>query len=785
MQAQIASVLSALLLGLCPLQLCAAATTSQSINASTGTLDVDYAGYLSKHDVVFNHPITIPESGSTVGNGRIGAMVWNKDGLHMQITGIDASEQTAFSAGLIHLYTAPGMDTSYAKFQQRLSLYDGLLTTRYDEDRKVTVMGSPDSEVLGIHVSDARPGVSQVTLDLTIWDVGQLEGGDVPNIATWRAVATSADAEGVALSRGQEDPGNFGYTLAATVQGARFTTKWVDARTVRLMISPSPSYTIWIACASRLNAPNHDSVKQADALLKQVGAKSYVETLGRYTNWWHAFWQKSFVEYSSSADDGDYLENLYYLYTYIIAAGSYASYPFHFIHGDFTASGDADSTKWSVGYWYWNQRDIYNSFLASNHAEILHAENRLYSRNFDTLATHTRHRYLIDGIWVPETMGWNGSARYTDDNPWVKNILSTGAEVAESMYAEYEYTADDAYLKTTVYPFVKAVAEFYINKLSRNADTGKYYMAMSNAHETYWNVQNAITDLAAIRSLFPIAIQTSRQLDLDGTMRGQWENVLDKLADYPVAEDGSRYAPHDPPAVQNRNLENVTCELLWPYGVTGIGAPDYQKALNGWLKRPYPYSNIWSNDAIQAARLGLGDEVLKGMTRLIQAYQSYPNGLTNDPNGNFEYLGTHLSAINESLLQSYNDKIRVFPAPPSNADFVGRFTLLARGGFVVSSEYENREVKYMALKSLYGHPATIENPWTYGYIRVWRAVDGKTLLTTRSQEFTFDTVPDAVYIIERITKPLHSFTHQQLTGTANNDAKKLKGSKTLGSYLNE
>ena len=28
-------------------------------------------------------------------------------------------------------------------------------------------------------------------------------------------------------------------------------------------------------------------------------------------------------------------------------------------------------------------------------------------------------------------------------------------------------------------------------------------MANSNAHETYWGVKNAITDLAAVRAMFP------------------------------------------------------------------------------------------------------------------------------------------------------------------------------------------------------------------------------------------------------------------------------------------
>jgi len=757
----------------------AADSASQSLNARTGTIDVDYAGYLSKHDVVFNQPIANPMHGSTVGTGRVGAMVWNEDGLQLQVSGVDTSEESAFSAGWIHLYTSPGMDTSYSKFQQRLTLYDGVLTTQYDANRSITVMGVPNSEVIGIHVADARSDVSEITLDLGIWDTRKLAGGDVPDMAAWRSVETHADTDIVSLSRGQKDPNNFGYTLAATVQGARFTTRSVGTHLVRMTIAPSTNYTIWIACASRLNAPGHDSVMQARSLLNDVGSKGYVATLNAYRLWWHTFWQKSFVQYSASAAGGDYLENLYYLYTYIIAAGSYANYPFHFINGDFAANGDANSTRWSVAYWYWNQRDIYSPFLASNHPEILHVNNHLYSRNLDALAAQTRHKYLVDGIWVPEVMGWDGNARHNDASTWTKDILSTGAEVAESMYAEYKYTNDAAYLRTVVYPLMKGVAQFYKNKLAFNSITGKYYMPSSNAHETYWSVQNAITDLAAIRSLFPIAIRTSEELGVDREMRGAWRAIWDHLAPYPVTPDGSRYAPHDPPVSEGHNAQNITSELVWPYGTTGIGAPDYQMALAGWMKRPFPYSNVWATDAVQAARLGLGDEVLKGMKILTEAFQTYPNGLTNDNNGHFEYLGTHLSAMHEALLQSYNGRITVFPAPPHNPDFVGRFTLLASGGFLVTSEYDNKDIKYVALKSLYGNPVTMENPWGDAWLRIRNSSGNKVLQTTAQPVFTFGTTANAVYTIERMGKPLRSFTHQRLTGTANSDAKRLAGSTAM------
>lgn len=778
-----ARIACACVAALCIAQCCAASSLSQSIDASTGFIDVDRAKYLSKHDIVFNHPISNPVYGSTVGNGRVGAMVWNKDGLDMQISGVDASEETAFSAGLVHLYTAPAMDNSFANFQQRLSLHDGVLTTKYDADRTVTVMGAADSEVIGIHVSDARTAVAQVTLDLSIWDVSKLSGGDVPDMETWRSVATHAAAKWVGLSRGQHDPNHFGYTLAATVQGAAFVTRSVDANTTRLIITPSSSYTIWIACASRLNAPGHDSVRQAQALLSAVQSDGYAKTLTKYQDWWHAFWRKSFVQYSSSTPGGDYLENLYYLYTYIIAAASYANYPMHFVNADFSAVGDANSTKWSVAYWYWNERDVYNSFLSSNHPEMLHVLDHLYARNFPALMAHTRLRFGVAGVRVPETMGWDASARFTDGNGWTDGIFSTGAEIAANMYAEYAYTNDARYLQMTAYPFMKEVARFYSNKLVRNPDTGKYAMEKSNAHETYWGVANAITDLAAIRSLFPLAVRTSETLGVDTDERAQWRTILDNLTPYPVAEDGSYYAAHGPPAAQNHNAENVACELIWPYGVTGIGAPDFQMALETWRKRPYPYSNIWANDAIQAARLGLGEDVQQGLKIMTERYQAYPNGLTNDGAGAFEDLGTLLSAINESLLQSYNDKIRVFAALPDDPDFVSSFTLLARGGFLVSSEYENRDIKYVALTSLYGNRLTLENPWRHERVRVRRAGDGVTLLTTMNDEFTFETTPKVVYLIERTARPLSSFKHRQLTGTANDDAKQLAGSSaTLGSY---
>jgi len=747
-----------------------AAPTDAAFNSNTGALNVDRAAYLAKHDIVYNRPNTNPLHGLTVGNGRTGAMAWDQNGLTMQVSGVDLSQQSTYAAGNLNLQ----LDTAATTFQQRLSLYDGTLTTKYDNNRTVTVLGAPNSEVLGLHVDDSRGGTGTIALDLSLWDPSTVQNiANVPDLNTWRTVSTFADAAGAGLSRGQTDANGFGYTFAATVEGAAYSTQVVNGTRVRLTITPSSSYTIWFTAASRINAPDRDSVQQARNQLATVKQTGYASTLTSYKDWWHAFWAKSFVQYNVGGSD--YLENVYYLATYMIAAGGQGNYPLHFINGVFRAT--QDNSKWSNGYWYWNQRDVYNSFYASNHADLMKTFNNLYARNLGALKTYTQTRYGSDSLWVPETMGWDGNARGTVNSDYVNDLYSTGTEAAYNMYLYYRYTNDTTYLRDVAYPFLKESVRFYQNRLSR--DGSQYYMASSNAHETYWDVRNAITDLAAVRLLVPITTEVSTQLGLDSGLRAGWQDMLTNLAPYQV-QNGA-YLPHDPPISQTRNNENVALELVWPYDRTGIGYPDTSTAVTTWNVRPHPYGNVWSNDHVHAARLGLGEQAYQGMRTMLQKYQNYPNGMTNNTNGVFEYLGIHLAAMNESLLQSYNDKIRVFPAVPDDSTFVGKFTLQAKDGFSVSSEREAGEIKYVGIRSQFGKTARVVNPWGTQPIQVRRTSDNAILTTVSTAEVSFATATGTTYVVERTAKPLSAYAATTLTGTANQGPKSLSGTaSTLG-----
>jgi hypothetical protein len=154
--------------------------------------------------------------------------------------------------------------------------------------------------------------------------------------------------------------------------------------------------------------------------------------------------------------------------------------------------------------------------------------------------------------------------------------------------------------------------------------------------------------------------------------------------------------------------------------------------------------------------------------------------MTNNTNGVFEYLGVHLVVMNESLLQSYNGKIRVFPALPSDTSLVTRFTLAATGGFLVTSEREGGDVKYVGLRSNLGNMATVVNPWGTAAVQVRKVGAAAPVLSSSSATLSFATDSGGVYVVERVAKPLGSYTFAFLTGKPNNDAKRLSTNTTLG-----
>ena len=278
-----------------------AAPGDTAFDQATGALKVDYGTYLSKHDIVYNRPNTNPIQGLTVGNGRTGAMAWNENGLTMQVSGVDLSQQSTYAAGL-------ATSSPPRPWTPGTRLPAEAVAVRRDADHQVRLQPDRDRDGLAELRGHGHPrrghpvrACPASALDLSLWDPATVQNiADVPDLNTWRTIATYADSGGAGLSRGQTDANNFGYTMAATVEGANYTTQVVNGseRPAEHHADLQLHDLVHRRAAGSTPPATTRSPRQEPARRGQEHRLH--QHLHDYRNWWHAFWAKSFVQYSNS-----------------------------------------------------------------------------------------------------------------------------------------------------------------------------------------------------------------------------------------------------------------------------------------------------------------------------------------------------------------------------------------------------------------------------------------------------------------------------------------------------
>ena len=125
---------------------------------------------------------------------------------------------------------------------------------------------------------------------------------------------------------------------------------------------------------------------------------------------------------------------------------------------------------------------------------------------------------------------------------------------------------------------------------------------------------------------------------------------------------------------------------------------------------------------ILGSRLGRGEELPAMLAAYYASFNQgdgpLPNGLSlfegiTDPS--IEPLGCISMALNEALVQSVSaqpgepEVIRIFPAWPEAWD--ASFSLLIRGGFLVSSSMRAGRIEFVEIESRSGEPCRMRNPW--------------------------------------------------------------------------
>ncbi len=197
---------------------------------------------------------------------------------------------------------------------------------------------------------------------------------------------------------------------------------------------------------------------------------------------------------------------------------------------------------------------------------------------------------------------------------------------------------------------------------------------------------------------------------------------------------------------------------IFPAGIINWFSSDDMKALGvrtiNRVERSTTHANSNVTINIARARLSLTDEAIANAKMCFSANSKYSREL---PNGLFYWAGhgVYISEqvaverfVNELLLQSVADTIRIFPAWPAATD--ARFTdLLAYGGFEVSAEQIGGTIGNVQITSTVGGPVKFLSPWGKAFQVVAQPAGETVPVTTDSGISTFPTTAGKTYLLER------------------------------------
>jgi hypothetical protein len=106
--------------------------------------------------------------------------------------------------------------------------------------------------------------------------------------------------------------------------------------------------------------------------------------------------------------------------------------------------------------------------------------------------------------------------------------------------------------------------------------------------------------------------------------------------------------------------------------------------------------------------LGEGDESWRYLNELLDT-KIPPNTLYVEAGPCIETPLSAAASVNDMLLSSWGDRIRVFPGVPKEWPEVSFHTLRAQGAFLVSAKREKGKTLFIHIQSLAGEPCRIKN----------------------------------------------------------------------------
>ena len=462
--------------------------------------------------------------------------------------------------------------------------------------------------------------------------------------------------------------------------------------------------------------PGQALSEKADKVTAAATSTNFSQQLLTHSSWWQRFWSKSAIHVPDTL-----LEKQWYLEQYKFGAAARKDAPPISLQAVWTAD-NGRIAPWKGDYHHdLNTQLSYWPAYSANHLEEAMGYINHLEKNKSNYQRYTKTYFGANGIAVPGVTTLDG----TEMGGWIQYSLSptVSSWLAQHYYLQWRYSMDQQFLKEKAYPWMKGAASFLESITIINA-LGHRQLKISSSPEINdnsldaWFRQNTNYDLALMKFTFSKAAELATVLKLPAEA-AHWNKILAEFDDFALSPDQElKFAPTMAYNQSHRHFSHLMAIhplglIKWEDGaqaqaiiknsihLTDSMGPDY------WCG----YSYSWM--ANLKARAKDGEGAAKDLQIFARAFCSinsfHLNGdQTKSGLSKFQYRPFTLegnfafaAGLQEMLLQSYAGFIAVMPAIPAAWTDVSFENLRAEGAFLLSAKKDGgqiAEVKIVAEK---------------------------------------------------------------------------------------
>lgn len=711
------------------------------------------------HDLVFDELANTWDEAMPLGNGMVGNLVWQKEGkLRFSLDRADLWDlrpmaNIDFDKWKFKDVYQHWKDGKYSEVQQTFDVpYNQLAAPSKIPagalEFDIQKLGKVKSVRLDVEralcIIDWENGAKLTTFVHATEPVGWYKFENIPEPLQLELVspAYNRKGDGKKVDQSMSDLDQLGYPQGEIEKGDNSYTYnqkgWGDF-TYQIHTQWKTVENSLEGCWSVSSANTGWEAKPNAQKMVQKSMKSGMDVSAKeHQKWWDNYWAQSSISIPDSL-----LEKQYYLEMYKFGAAARNDAPPIALQSVWTAdNGKLPPWKGDFHHDLNTQLSYWPSYMG-NHLYLEDGFLNWLWKYRPAFKKYTKDYFGVEGMNVPGVTTLEGEPM----GGWIQYSMgqSVAAWLGQHFYLHWRFSMDRDFMENRAYPWIKDVA-IYLDQMAEKTEDGKRKLLMSSSPEIYdnspkaWFEETTNFDLALIRWTYGKAAELATELGLNDEA-DKWKNILAEWPELAVdPESGMMFAPGFPYNESHRHFSHLM-------GIHPLGLVDYSNGEADKIIIDHTLSNLekqgtdlwvgysfsWQGNLY--ARAFDGDkaaEVLRTFAECFCLKNSFHvNGdqckaghskFTYRPftlEGNFAFA----SGIQEMLLQSHTDVVRVFPAIPGSWKNVAFQQLRAQGAFLISAEMKGGTVVNVTIASEKGGKISLKNPFKNHEIESSKAME--------------------------------------------------------------